>query len=267
MEKEEFAKIAEGLYEEALDAASYYSILIQLRDVTHKYNNEVNLSPAFYSIVAQALWESCVMKIAKLYETDSKLPGINFALHTCLNNLDWFSEQQQGFHRYRLSSIEECFFQEEIKHQKAQQKEFNITNELPFIVELTLKDQLELFTKLFSSLRKVFTNIRIQRNKIYAHNDMQRFLDIDSVIDHNPVSFQDMNTLISFAQKVLSLIVELLTLVVKPDSYINIDDLNTTLELARLGLKYRESNPADILLECIENLKKQIEGEDDGELQ
>lgn len=47
MDKEKLIKLAEDLYQSAFDANAYYAIMMQYREMSKKYNNEMNLSPAF----------------------------------------------------------------------------------------------------------------------------------------------------------------------------------------------------------------------------
>ena len=51
MDKEKLIKLAEDLYQSAFDANAYYAIMMQYREMSKKYNNEMNLSPAFYQVV------------------------------------------------------------------------------------------------------------------------------------------------------------------------------------------------------------------------
>lgn len=68
MDKEKLIKLAEDLYQSAFDANAYYAIMMQYREMSKKYNNEMNLSPAFYQVVYGALQKACFMEIAKLYD-------------------------------------------------------------------------------------------------------------------------------------------------------------------------------------------------------
>ena len=71
MDKEKLIKLAEDLYQSAFDANAYYAIMMQYREMSKKYNDEMNLSPAFYQVVYGALQKACFMEIAKLYGTRS----------------------------------------------------------------------------------------------------------------------------------------------------------------------------------------------------
>ena len=51
MDKEKLIKLAEDLYQSAFDANAYYAIMMQYREMSKKYNNEMNLSSAFYQLL------------------------------------------------------------------------------------------------------------------------------------------------------------------------------------------------------------------------
>lgn len=55
MDKEKLIKLAEDLYQSAFDANAYYAIMMQYREMSKKYNDEMNFSPAFYQVVYGAL--------------------------------------------------------------------------------------------------------------------------------------------------------------------------------------------------------------------
>ena len=62
MDKEKLIKLAEDLYQSAFGANAYYAIMMQYREMSKKYNNEMNLSPAFYG-----MWQ---FLCGKAHETD-----------------------------------------------------------------------------------------------------------------------------------------------------------------------------------------------------
>lgn len=63
MDKEKLIKLAEDLYQSAFDANAYYAIMMQYSEMSKKYNNEMNLSPAFYQVVYGALQKACLWKL------------------------------------------------------------------------------------------------------------------------------------------------------------------------------------------------------------
>lgn len=267
MEREELIQIIEELHQETLYATSYLSIMQQYPTVQKQYPNAIHLSPAFNAFVYTALLESCIMDVAKLYEIKSNAIGIGYVLTHCREHIDWFPEYRKipdslmhsdehiPYHRY-LKPQEEHFFKNEVKIQRIFQELLNIPNS-PVHVDLTFAEVLELFQKDLSMVHKKVESIRIQRNKIYAHNDKDGLLSADKIISNNPISYDDLKKLIDLAQDILGVLHEALTGNGLPRSYSNIDDWGNTLQLAELGLKYQEH---DCQLQQQE-LDKKLQGE------
>lgn len=254
MKKDELIKITEELHQETLDATSYFAIIQQLRSVRAKYADEMHLSPAFFSLTLAALQKACFMDIAKLYEQSRDAIGIGKLLQICKEHIHWFpknreiAEFRDGDTVYRfevpyqhhLKPKEECFFKDEVERQRAVQELFNLSTDTPICVDLTFEQFLELYMRRFHSLSKKLEYVRRQRNKLYAHNDEDSLLDTDQLLAQNPISYQDMEELIDFAQDVVCLIIGTLTGVYKARRISNIDDLENTLEMAKIGLKYQD---------------------------
>ena len=224
--------------------------------MSKKYNNEMNLSPAFYQVVYGALQKACFMEIAKLYDKTKDVVSVGLLLKYCRDNLDLFPEYRdivtikedgreysfQVPYQHHLKPTEECFYENEVKSQREILKLFDTPDfeKIPVRVNLTFSEFLELYQKRFCSLSKKQENIRVQRNKIYAHNDEKHILTEEKVWDKNPVTYPDIQELIDFALDCTRLILGALTGVSRAVSYGNIDDMEGTLMLAKLGLKYQD---------------------------
>lgn len=255
MDKEKLIKLAEDLYQSALDANSYYSIMIQYREMNKKYNDEMNISPAFYQVVYGALQKACFMEIAKLYDKTKDAVSIGLLLKYCKDNLNLFPEYRdivtfkedgreysfQVPYHHHLKPAEECFYKDEVKSQRELLKLFDTPDfeKVPVRVEFTFSEFLGLYQKRFSSLSIKQENIRVQRNKIYAHNDEKCILAEEKIWDKNPVTYPDIQELIDFALDCTGLILGTLTGRSYAVNYGNIDDLEGTLMIVRLGLKYQ----------------------------
>ena len=256
MDQEKLIKLAEDLYQSALDANSYYAIMMQYREVSKKYSDEMSLSPAFYQVVYGALQKACFMEIAKLYDNTKNAVSIGLLLKYCRDNVDLFPKYRETItinqdgknysfqvpYQHHLKPTEECFYKNEVKSQREILKIFDIPDfdKVSITVDLTFPEFLELYQKLFCSLSKKQENIRVQRNKIYAHNDENHILEEEKIWDKNPVTYPDIQELIDFALNFTRQILEVLTGASRAVSYGNIDDLKGTLMLVRLGLKYQD---------------------------
>ena len=255
MNKDELLKLAEKLFCEAFDANSYFLIMQQYRKHSQKYKVEMDLSPAFYNIVFNALQVACFMELAKLYDKTGGVFTIGSLLKNCKENISLFPEYRavteieaegekytlQIPYQHELKPDEERFFEEQVRSQRDILKLFNLeyTRETPVVVDLKFSEYLSLYQKKFSALSKKQENIRIQRNKLYAHNDSSRLLEED-ISTQAPIHYSDIQELIDFALSVTQLIVACLTDVYKARQYTNIDDWECTLMLAQLGLKYQD---------------------------
>lgn len=144
-------------------------------------------------------------------------------------------------YQHHLKPSEKCFYKDEVNSQREILKLFNTPDfeKVPILVELTFSQFLGLYQKRFSSLSKKRENIQAQRNKIYAHNDERRILTEENICENNPVTYPDIQELINFALDCTRLILGTLTGVSRAVKYGNIDDLEGTLMLAKLGLKYQ----------------------------
>lgn len=256
MNKEKLIKLTEDLYQSAFDANAYYMIMMQYQEVSKKYNNEMNVSPAFYQMVYGALQRACFMEIAKLYDKTNDAVSIGILLKYCEDNIDMFSEYRDTItieedgkeysfqvpYQHHLKSSEECFYKHEVKSQREILRMFDVPDyeNTPVRIELTFSEFLQLYQKRFNSLSKKQENIRVQRNKIYAHNDEKQILDEEKIWNKNPVTYPDIQELIDFSLDCTRLILGALTGVSRAEKYGNINDLEGTLMLVKLGLKYQD---------------------------
>lgn len=253
MEKENLIKFAEHLYQSALDANAYYAIMMQYREMRKKYEDEMKISPAFYQVVYGALQKACFMEVAKLYDaTDVSMKQL---LQCCRDNRALFPEYRdivmvkeddreyffQVPYQYHLNSTEECFFENEAKIKRELCKVFEAPDfeKAPMKVDLTFSELLDVWQKRFHSLNKKQKNIRVQRNKIYAHNDKEYSLEDEKIWDKNPVTYPEVKDMIDFALDCTRLILEILTGENHAENYGNIDDIEETLILVKLGLQYQ----------------------------
>ena len=272
MDKKTLVRIAVELLQGAFDANAYYQILQQYRKNQHKYAEEMRLSPAFYHTVNGALMKACFMEIAKLYDSSNAVVSIGTLLLKCEENQDFFPKYRETMivehdgrtfscqipYQHQLKSEEERFFKARVESDRSLFAAFDIPDaeKAPVLVELTFPEFLNLYQKRFCALSKKRENIRMQRNKIYAHNDEQRILSNEDLTEQHPILYTDVQEMIDFALDCTGLILGILTDRNQATQYANIDDWECTLMLTRLGLKYQEYD-----IQQSENaMKKKYEG-------
>ena len=108
---------------------------------------------------------------------------------------------------------------------------------------------------------------KMQRNKLYAHNDEQRILSNENLTDRHPILYPDVQEMIDFALDCTGLILGVLTDVNHATQYSNIDDWEGTLMLTRLGLKYQEYDIQQREKAFEAEMQRRLGGNDNGELQ
>lgn len=247
MNKPEIVHLATNIYEEALTAASYWSLINQYQDNVQKYNNEMNYSPAFYHVIYQALIESLFMNLSKIYDSDNDALTIRTLLSEMNDiSVEDFAECVSKTYRFcgnkfqhRLEPQEECFFKERVAEQRsicnALEIEYLFTE-----VELSFQELIDLYTKKLHSINPSIQNLINQRNKIYAHNDRSTNFNFENIHKKNPIIKADADKLIDIALDISCFCIEVLTGVSKARDYININDWESSLKMITIGQKYQD---------------------------
>lgn len=251
MENEEIIKKATALYQEAFDSNCYYLMLEQYKKADEKYPGVLGHFPAFYNLTYNALMVSCFMGIAKLYDNSTGALSIGYLLKACDDNQSIFPEYRKieeieidgekykfeiPYH-HTLKPEEEIFFKEDVELQRRIYSLF--TDEdvscKPVQKEFKFGELLNLYKKRFCSLSKKQKNSRVQRNKIYAHCDGEIQTD-EEILKNNPLTFQDMKEMITFALDVTRMVLGILTDIYEPDKYSNMDDFEWLVKYAKIGM-------------------------------
>ncbi len=248
MNKNELIHLATNIYELALTANSYWDIVNQYQSNISNYNDAMNCSPAFYHVIYQALIEGIFINLAKIYDSHDNALTIGTLLEEMkkISVDDFNKDVLENFKRcgnhfqHRLKQDEECFFKKEVSEQRS------ICNILKIdythtTVELTFDEIVDLYTKRRRSIKPSIENLRIQRNKIYAHNDRQTNFDFKGIYEKNPINKKDADMLVDLALDVSCFCIEILTGVSKARSYTNINDWEASLNMITLGKKYRDA--------------------------
>lgn len=255
MEKEQLIQIAKKLYQEAMLANCFFLIMQQHREYYEKYSEEINLSPAFYQLKYNALQTACFVEIAKLYEKSSETHNIGKLLLLVKNNVSLFSQYLDELpyklngnkqtisvpYYFLVNEIEERLLCKMRKTSQESERLFRIQDRKTGrnLYEFTFNELIDLFQLCFNAMSKKINTVRMQRNKMYVHNDPEYFLQPEKE-NENPLYYSDLQDLIDFALNVTILVLTALTKERYPRKYGNIKDWENTLFCAKIGLKYRE---------------------------
>ena len=262
MEKDELIQLSKNLMMEVLYARSYKDILDQYKVNRTEYKREINLSPAFYSISEMALVESLSMRLARLYDIDDKSAGLGYLMELAEIHKDYFpkdrgllffGDEDEEYRfviplQHTLRECEKCYFKERVEKEEAFLKLFsdvNSNNSQNVTIEVTIEELLDMYHKRFASIQTICKNLREQRNKIYAHNDREVNFNPETLYRKNPLSYQDIDSLLVFAEDYTAFCYEYLSGNYAALGFKNIDDWKNTLHCVQKGLDFKSS-------ECIE---------------
>lgn len=256
MEKDELVQLSKNLMMEALYARSYMDILDQYKANRTAYKQEISLSPAFYSISEMALIEALSIRLARLYDADDKSAGLGYLMEQAGAHKDYFPKDR-GEHSFEsngevygfviplqhiLRECEKCYFKERVAKEEALLSLFSDTNgnHLQNVtIEVTVEELLDMYHKRFASIQTVCKNLREQRNKIYAHNDRNVNFNLETLYRESPLSYQDINVLLEFAEDYTAFCYEYLSGNYAVLEFKNIDDWENTLVYAQKGIAFQ----------------------------
>ena len=244
-----FLAIAKNLYEEAFSANGCWLLIKQYRDYSHEYAEEMQCSPAFYSVIYCALIDSLFLSLSKLYDWNEN----SLTLRTLIEDINKLEETDleasvrkkyafcgQTF-QHTLKPIEECFFPKEVAGYKQILKALSLEYH-PVTVDVSLSQLVNLYQKRFEALQNqsVIRNLITLRNKILAHNDKLTNFEYDSIWKNYPLSDASIDSLLEFALDFLLFCIGILTGVHKPAECVNINDWQATLNYVRIGQSYKD---------------------------
>ncbi len=243
MEKDEFVHLANEFYQDALIANSYYSLLDQYEKNRKDYFPEMQMSSAFYTITHYAVVEALFMNLARIYDNDAKAISVKKMLLECKNNVGLLKEcSKRTDFPHVVEKNENWYFEDnkEVKTQKNFQPLFS-SGTVPITINLTIEEYLDFYSEKLCSLNPKTKNLRIQRNKLYAHKDASSISDLDTTILNSPLYMNDIQVLIEYALNVGIFVLGCLTNIQKPTQYVNINDWRGSLQLVRIGEKWKYS--------------------------
>lgn len=93
--KEELIRYAEFCHEKAIQANQFWLLIQQIRALYHSdlYQKEMDVSPYFYTVMLNALNNALVIKLAKLYDGNTKSTRLKALLEMIRANIMLFPEE------------------------------------------------------------------------------------------------------------------------------------------------------------------------------
>lgn len=248
-EKEEIINIAKGLWQQTLNANSYYLIIKQYHDNYINYEDEIIMSSAFYSVAYLAFQNALFLELAKLYDKTKNVINLRHLIELCKDSncipeyrelRDKEGEVLNAKYVHRIKPAEEWYFKEYIEQENKIRELFGDPNRDEISIKMKASEYIDFLVKQYNAINQITEKLTTQRNKVYVHNDGNLKLNIKECLDRNPLYFFDMQTLIDYAFDVTRFIIGALTGIEKATSYANIDDWKSTLDYVKIGIKYQD---------------------------
>lgn len=246
--KNDFINSVEKMFEQARTAYCYFEILNQYKKNLNEYNNEYNVSTAFYTYTRQALITSSFLEIYKIYDTNKGSKNIKKLFDNLEQHQKWYpkdskhtydgEDKELSFpHTYKPKKEELDFFEKELKKKPVL---FPELNEIIIDVDMTIEDYFIYYNWRYEKIVPILENMTKQRNKFHAHNDSKYFNNPDLISEDYPITYKDMEQLLLFPLEFCQFTIAMLTDVWKEFTPKNIDDWENTLISVKEGQKYND---------------------------
>ena len=225
MTKEELIEVASFCHDKARLINQDLYIVRQILKLSIKYEEEINISPAFYTMILDSLGKSIMIELAKLYDNDGKSIQIAELMRQICANMEYFPKTKRiDIPGGDIVKVE--------KNKIVLNKE-NLVFDIPIDPENAFG---ELSRRRRNQKQKI-ERLRQLRNQVYAHND--RILLLNNQVNNiNGLSLDDLEDLVLLAFDVSDFVIIRLTGAYRTRKAINIDDLENTLKFVKMGRGY-----------------------------
>lgn len=242
----ELFKRCSYLYNEAFYANTELAILRELSKASSDYENEVICAGCFFSFTQLTLTESCFMNCARIFDAKSDVSIRNLIEDVSSHSaeidalaISIFSGRP-NFDRlnpivHPLAEDEERFYPKEVKSQRSYEKLFGNHYEMVTVC-ITTNDLSNLWRKRLNGLNKPTAMLRDQRNKVFAHSDMEA-LNYDELVRRLPLTYGEIQKLIDFALDVTIELLAKITGIEKDRLPKNCNDILGLLKYVEVGMK------------------------------
>ena len=230
MTREELIQYASFCHSQAIMINQDLYIVRQIQELAGKYKEEIEISPAFYTMILDSLEKAIVIGLAKLYDNNNQQKPdritiqISGLLEQIQNNIEWFPKVKQIKASYSIEFSDG--------------KISNLPEHPTIDIPLEPEKELQTLTIRKTSLDAIIKKLRNLRNKIYAHNDKKILLGKqENWIEKNSFSLDDAEMLIILAFDVSDFVIKRLAGECRERKAVNIDDFEKTLRYVQIGRK------------------------------
>jgi len=177
--EQKFEQYREYLHQEATRLASYIALYRRLHDLRAERFDEMNIAPAFFQVVIDALFSVIVLWAYKMFDEKSERGLANF-LKFCEYNLEIFE----------LKELQ--------RRRKYPDGHWMLKDRKPVTIE-TINEDRERIRKLES-----LPSFKLRRDKFHAHFDKKYFFDRKKVVKEAPLKWSDLTQLVEAMKNIIN---------------------------------------------------------------
>lgn len=198
------------LWKSTMDLNAYFQLIKQFNKIESEYNTEINMSKAFYSYTYNAWILATFSELTRIYDSNGTTSLIKL-MNYCEENTILITQ----IHNRSGKKIRD---------------------------EAHISKMLKGYREEYEKASSLIKSLKVQRDKIYSHNDSKKIEDLHKVIKSNPLQMKDIERLINMVTVYLQYLYSLMTTVIKTPVVKNIDDLEETLKAVRHSVIFKKDN-------------------------
>lgn len=177
--EQKFEEYREYLHQEATRLASYIALYRRLHELRAKRLDEMNIAPAFFQVVIDALFSVIVLWVHKMFDEKSERGLANF-LTFCEYNREIFE----------LKELQ--------RRKKYPDGHWMLKDRKPVTIE-TINEDRERIRKLES-----LPSFKLRRDKFHAHFDKKYFFDRKKFAQEAPLKWSDLTQVVEAMKDIIN---------------------------------------------------------------
>lgn len=222
MEKQELIDLVESFRYRVKIVACYRRLYSEYCDNFTTFSDGINKTPAFWFFTTRAYVHAMMIELSKLYDNynnynnHNNVYGVKHLLDVCENNQSLFEEKklpegERYFTDEEMAKFFEAFDDEEMAP---------CTDNRYFLDSLNEK---------LNQKSQQIDNLRDQRNKLWAHNDCENFLNPSAYEEEKLLTWADIDDLINLLVDISNTLLNHLGKEVSGIYPANIDDIQIVM--------------------------------------
>ena len=227
MKKQELIDLVESFRYRVKIVACYRRLYSEYCENFNTLSDGINMTPAFWFTTSRAYVHAMMTDLSKLYDSASNVYGVEHLLELCAKNQSLFEEKE-------LPDGERYVTDEEMAEFLAasdDEKTTPCTDNRHFLDSLNEK---------YNQKSQQRNNLRLQRNKLWAHNDSKNFLNPSAFEEKNLLTWADIDDLIDLLIDISNTLLNHLGKEVSGIYPANIDDIQIVMNT--MQKQARENN-------------------------